>query len=79
MITLKFQTQDQSYFQQARAHKTTAHKTTAQPNLLSTFGQWLHRTRTRRELAELPSYLLKDIGLNESDRYQEISKPFWQQ
>ncbi len=79
MITLKFHTQDQSHFQQATAQNTTAHKATTQLNLLSTFGLWLHRTRTRRELAELPSYLLKDIGLNESDRYQEISKPFWQQ
>ncbi|GAA3530766.1 hypothetical protein GCM10022394_07550 [Zobellella aerophila] len=41
-------------------------------------NSWLQRSRSRRELAELPTYLLKDIGLNESDRYREISKPFWQ-
>ena len=40
---------------------------------------WLRRSRTRRELAALPPYLLKDIGINEADRYQEVSKPFWQQ
>ncbi|MGL4206831.1 MAG: DUF1127 domain-containing protein [Aeromonadaceae bacterium] len=38
---------------------------------------WLERVRTRRELAELPPYLLKDIGLTESDRYCESHKPFW--
>ncbi|WMC12312.1 DUF1127 domain-containing protein [Oceanimonas pelagia] len=47
--------------------------------LLATLGLWLHRSRSRRELAELPPYLLKDIGLNEADRFQEVSKPFWQQ
>ncbi|PSJ47750.1 hypothetical protein C7H85_02710 [Zobellella endophytica] len=45
----------------------------------STLSTWLQRSRTRRQLSELPAYLLKDIGLNESDRYQEVSKPFWQQ
>ncbi|WP_375058325.1 DUF1127 domain-containing protein [Zobellella sp. DQSA1] len=51
----------------------------AEPGLLATLGLWLQRSRTRRQLSELPTYLLKDIGLNEADRYQEVSKPFWQQ
>ncbi|ATG73914.1 hypothetical protein CGX12_08475 [Zobellella denitrificans] len=51
----------------------------AHTGLLATLGLWLHRSRTRRQLSELPAYLLKDIGLNEADRYQEVSKPFWQQ
>ncbi|MGL4715059.1 MAG: DUF1127 domain-containing protein [Aeromonas sp.] len=38
---------------------------------------WLARSRSRRQLSELPEYLLKDIGLNEADRYQETTKPFW--
>ncbi|ENY71924.1 DUF1127 domain-containing protein [Aeromonas diversa] len=38
---------------------------------------WLERSRSRRQLAEMPEYLLRDIGLCESDRYQETSKPFW--
>ena len=38
---------------------------------------WLERSRSRRQLSELPAYLLKDIGLNEADRYQETPKPFW--
>lgn len=32
---------------------------------------WFERIRTRRELAELPPYLLKDIGLTEADRFVE--------
>ncbi|WP_298716477.1 DUF1127 domain-containing protein [uncultured Oceanisphaera sp.] len=69
MNTATYQTQDLSH----------AGKKTTQAGLLATLGLWLQRTRTRRQLSELPAYLLKDIGLNESDRYQEISKPFWQQ
>ncbi|WP_421201342.1 DUF1127 domain-containing protein [Aeromonas enteropelogenes] len=38
---------------------------------------WLERSRSRRQLSELPEYLLKDIGLSEADRYQETTKPFW--
>ena len=34
---------------------------------------WLERSRSRRQLSELPAYLLKDIGLNEADRYQETT------
>ena len=30
----------------------------------------LERSRSRRQLSELPAYLLKDIGLTEADRYQ---------
>ncbi|WP_026960165.1 DUF1127 domain-containing protein [Aliagarivorans taiwanensis] len=39
---------------------------------------WLQRQRTRRQLAQLPSYLLRDIGLSEADRYRESNKHFWQ-
>ncbi|SIR05117.1 Uncharacterized conserved protein YjiS, DUF1127 family [Aeromonas sp. RU39B] len=38
---------------------------------------WIERSRSRRQLAEMPEYLLRDIGLNEADRYQETNKPFW--
>lgn len=39
--------------------------------------QWLHNTRTRRQLAELDSRQLADIGISPSERVGEISKPFW--
>ncbi|MGL5812489.1 MAG: DUF1127 domain-containing protein [Aeromonas sp.] len=53
----------------------------SQTNLMArvktTVLTWLERSRSRRQLSELPAYLLKDIGLNEADRYQETTKPFW--
>ncbi len=40
---------------------------------------WFERVRSRRELAELPPHLLKDIGLTEADRFNESTKPFWRE
>ncbi|WP_432454708.1 MULTISPECIES: DUF1127 domain-containing protein [unclassified Agarivorans] len=39
---------------------------------------WIQRQKTRRQLAQLPAYLLRDIGLTEADRYQESRKNFWE-
>ncbi len=39
---------------------------------------WINRQKTRRQLAQLPAYLLRDIGLTEADRYQESRKHFWE-
>ncbi len=44
---------------------------------LTMLEMWGHRTKTRKQLAEMPAHLLHDIGLSESDRYQEVCKPFW--
>ncbi len=38
---------------------------------------WQFRAEGRRNLAKMDARLLKDIGLTESDRLREISKPFW--
>ena len=38
---------------------------------------WLERSRQRRQLAELDERLLKDIGISQTDVWQEIHKPFW--
>ena len=38
---------------------------------------WKVRAQSRKHLAEMDSRLLKDIGLTEADRSQEIMKPFW--
>ncbi|MBD9677760.1 DUF1127 domain-containing protein [Pseudomonas sp. PDM18] len=40
-------------------------------------GEWLRNARTRRQLAELTSQQLADIGISPSERIREISKPFW--
>ena len=38
---------------------------------------WKVRAQSRKHLAEMDSRLLKDIGLTEADRSQEVVKPFW--
>lgn len=35
------------------------------------------RIRARRELAEYPDHILKDIGISRADVYRETTKPFW--
>ncbi|PJI48014.1 MAG: hypothetical protein CTR55_14690 [Pseudomonas sp.] len=39
--------------------------------------QWHQNARTRRQLAELTSRQLADLGISPSERVREISKPFW--
>ncbi|MGL4754968.1 MAG: DUF1127 domain-containing protein [Aeromonadaceae bacterium] len=64
------------------ATQLNSHTSTLQPagiveHLKSMCVTWFERARSRRELAELPPYLLKDIGLTEADRFNESNKPFW--
>ena len=40
--------------------------------------QWLRRSRTRDEIAELDEHLLRDIGLTRFDAVVESRKHFWQ-
>lgn len=47
------------------------------PGLHHLLRQWLQNARTRRQLAELTSLQLADLGISPSERVQEISKPFW--
>lgn len=46
-------------------------------NILDLVSDWRWRRRTRRQLARLDGYGLKDIGLSECDRWRECAKPFW--
>ncbi len=46
--------------------------------LLTRFGDWYVCARSRRHLAELDGYMLKDIGVSEADRRRECARPFWQ-
>lgn len=41
------------------------------------FASWARRARTRRALAELSDYELRDIGLTRTEALGEASKPFW--
>ncbi|WP_448678527.1 DUF1127 domain-containing protein [Pseudomonas nicosulfuronedens] len=45
--------------------------------LPAVLGIWLRNARTRRQLAELTSLQLADLGISPSERVREISKPFW--
>ncbi|WP_152218856.1 DUF1127 domain-containing protein [Pseudomonas sp. SCB32] len=55
----------------------TAPRLSAPINAWRLLGQWLQNARTRRQLAELDSRELADIGVSPSERVGEISKPFW--
>jgi|GEM_PF-3685320 len=50
--------------------------------VLSAWLTWLQRCRrnaaTRKELADVPSYLYQDIGLTKQQVEHEIRKNFWQ-
>jgi uncharacterized protein YjiS (DUF1127 family) len=43
----------------------------------SGFALWLALWRERRQLAELDSNRLRDLGLTRTDVEAECSKPFW--
>ena len=43
----------------------------------TTVRVWCHRARTRRELAELDSFQLADIGIARHEATAEAQKPFW--
>ncbi len=40
---------------------------------------WADRYHQRKDLLEIDSRLLKDIGLTREDVLQESAKPFWKQ
>ncbi|ANY85787.1 MULTISPECIES: DUF1127 domain-containing protein [Pseudomonas] len=44
---------------------------------LSTLLLWQRRVSSRRQLARLDGRLLADAGITESQRFEELSKPFW--
>lgn len=45
------------------------------PNTIRT---WHDRSRGRRYLAQMDTRMLKDVGMTEADRLNELGKPFWQ-
>lgn len=38
---------------------------------------WQRRLSSRHQLARLDARLLADAGISESQRFEELSKPFW--
>ena len=45
--------------------------------VFTTLLEWEERTRQRRQLSELDTRMLKDIGLTQADVSREVEKPFW--
>lgn len=45
--------------------------------VVHTFAAWQKRSEDRAHLQEMPSHLLKDMGITHEDVKQEVSKPFW--
>ena len=43
----------------------------------STLAKWLRLAYERRQLSQLDSRELSDLGISHGDRMAEISKPFW--
>lgn len=48
-------------------------------DLAETVSTWWDRYLQRCALSELPPHMLKDIGINEVQRRNEVRKPFWVQ
>jgi uncharacterized protein YjiS (DUF1127 family) len=46
--------------------------------IVALLREWLRRSRTRHEIAELDDHLLRDIGLTRLEARAESSKHFWQ-
>lgn len=46
-------------------------------NRLEVLGLWLAKHQQRKQLAQLESHQLKDLGLTNAQVNTEVSKPFW--
>ncbi|KTT04768.1 hypothetical protein NS376_03370 [Pseudomonas oryzihabitans] len=47
--------------------------------LLGLLARWRHRMVSRRQLQQLDSQALADLGLNQADQSREGDKPFWRE
>ena len=61
----------------ALLNEKTSANTNLPMHLLATLLLWRRRIISRRQLARLDTRLLADAGISESERYAELSKPFW--
>ncbi|NOJ03840.1 DUF1127 domain-containing protein [Vibrio splendidus] len=44
----------------------------------SNFERYLQNRRTRKQLSELPEYLLIDVGITQDQVDKELKKSFWE-
>lgn len=56
-------------------HSSTPVKASA----IQKISRWYVNWRTRRQLAQLPDFMLKDIGVSRSDAEKEARKHFWKE
>ena len=47
-------------------------------NIFSLIQRWYKKSESRRQLHDLPSHLLDDIGISQEQARQESAKSFWQ-
>lgn len=45
--------------------------------LTGLIGNWRRNLNSRKTLAGLPDFMLKDLGISRSEVEQEYRKPFW--
>lgn len=56
---------------------TTRNQASLPLRILASLSLWQRRLVSRHQLARLDARLLADAGISESQRYEELSKPFW--
>ncbi|WP_210472455.1 DUF1127 domain-containing protein [Vibrio crassostreae] len=44
----------------------------------SKLGMYFQNRRTRKQLSELPEYLLRDVGITQEQVDKELMKSFWE-
>jgi uncharacterized protein YjiS (DUF1127 family) len=54
-------------------------RTTVKTSAIQKVSRWYVNWRTRRQLAQLPDFMLKDIGVSRIDAEQEARKHFWKE
>ncbi|WP_191964449.1 DUF1127 domain-containing protein [Marinobacter confluentis] len=55
----------------------TPRASTVKFNVFAMLTRWRINYKGRKELASLPDFMLKDLGISRSQVEQEYSKPFW--
>ncbi|PVZ08735.1 MULTISPECIES: DUF1127 domain-containing protein [unclassified Pseudomonas] len=55
----------------------TAQPTSLMLRVAANVSLWQRRIASRHQLARLDARLLADAGITESQRCEELSKPFW--
>jgi uncharacterized protein YjiS (DUF1127 family) len=53
-------------------------KASTRPRLVAAFAGWRERARQRGELAHLDAWTRRDLGVSETDVWNEVRRPFWE-